>query len=255
MDLGLKGKTMLVSGGAKGIGLGCCRVFAEEGCNIIMNYRSNQIEAEKTAAELSKEYGVKVRAIKADVSKESDVETLFGVLYEEGEQLDFLVNNAADTIIGNTPFQKLSTEEWRRNQEGTLNSAFFMSREFAKQVIENKKTGCIVNVLSKSAFLSSSTYNSPYATSKGGLAVFTRALAKELIAKGIRVNAVIPGYVKTERNYLEGDARTEEKKRLLPLGRFAEPVDIGAAAAFLCSGRTGSTMNGTILDCTGGTLV
>lgn len=255
MNLGLRGKMVIISGGSKGIGLGCCKVFAEEGCNIVMNFRSDEEGANREAQTLYRRYGVNVMTVKADVSVEEEVKRLFNYLDDEGAEPCFLINNAADTRVRQTPFQDIATDDWRHSQEGTLNSAFFMSREFVKRLIIREQSGSIVNVLSKSAFLSSSIYNSAYATAKGGLAVFTRSLAKEVAAKGIRVNGIIPGYVKTERNYRNGDPRTEEKRRILPSGEFAAPKDIGAAAAFLCSDAVRNIMNGALLDCTGGTLI
>ncbi|MCI8294047.1 MAG: SDR family oxidoreductase [Hespellia sp.] len=254
MELNLRGKTVLVTGGSKGIGLGCCRVFAEEGCHVVMNYRSDEESAQRNAKELENVASVKVWVMKADVSIEQEVESLYRRLDEKGIKLDFLVNNAANTKVRPTPFQEMTTKDWRRDQEGTLNSAFFVSRAFVKRAVEEKRAAAIVNIVSKSAFLSSSIYNSPYVAAKGGLAALTRAMVKELIQYRIRVNALIPGYVKTEHNYIDGDARTEEKRKLLPLGEFATPYDMGNAATFLCSDRA-RQMNGVILDCTGGTMV
>ncbi|MEA4896417.1 MAG: SDR family oxidoreductase [Oscillospiraceae bacterium] len=254
MELRLRGKTALVTGGSKGIGAGCCTALAEEGCSIIVNFRSDPKNAEAFARGLSDTYGIDAIAVKADVSCEAEVEKLFEAAYEHFGAVQILINNAAATSPSRTAFQELTTEEWRAVQEGTLNSAFFVSRKFAGLLIAEHLPGSIINVLSKSAILSSSIFNSPYVSAKGGLMTLTRSMAKELVSYDIRVNGIVPGYVRTEKNYREGDPRTEEKRKLLPLKDFASPNDMGSIAAFLCSDRA-SQINGAIIDCTGGTLV
>lgn len=258
MDLKIKGKTAMVTGGSKGIGAGCSIALAQEGCNLIINYRSSARDAEDFADKLSREYGIKAVAIKTDVSIEDEVHKLFEEAFKYFSSLDILINNAAggfqgfiDKAVG---FHELTTEQWRAVQEGTLNSAFFVARTFAKYCIEGKHPGSIVNVLSKSALLSSSKNNCPYVSAKGGLLALTRGMAKDLIAYDIRVNGIVPGYVKTERNYTDNNPRTEDKKKLLPTGEFATPYEMGTVAAFLCSDLSYQII-GAVIDCTGGTLI
>ncbi|MCI8294046.1 MAG: SDR family oxidoreductase [Hespellia sp.] len=254
MDLNMKGKTVLVTGGSKGIGMGCCTVFAEEGCNVVMNYRSDEKSARANAEALEASTGVKVQIVKADVSVEEEVVRMFQELDERGVQLDYLVNNAGNTKVQPVAFQEITTKTWRESQEGTLNSAFFVAREFTKRAIEEKREAAIVNVLAKGSFHPSRIYNSPYVMAKGGLAALTTMMAKELIRHHIRVNGIVPGYVQTEHLYKDGEPLTEEKRKLLPHGEFATPYDMGNAAAFLCSERS-RQMIGIFLDCSGGTMI
>lgn len=253
MDLGLKGKTALVTGGSKGIGAGICSVLAGEGCNLVINYRSDGNKARCFAKKLMEEHAVWAKAIRADVSREAETEELMECAVLDFGQIDILINNAAGGYRPNA-FQNISAQEWQNAGEGLLNSAFYMSRLFLEHCLARKKGGHIVNILSKSAILSSSVNNLAYVAYKGALTSLTRGMAKEFISYGIYVNGIVPGYVRTERRHVEGDERTERVKKLLPSGQFAEPREIGNVAAVLCSPQF-AQMIGTIVDCTGGTLI
>lgn len=253
MDLGLKGKTALVTGGAKGIGAGICSVLAGEGCNLVINYRSDENQAQCFAEKLIEENAIQAKAIRADVSKEEEAAELFEDALLNFGQVDILINNAAGGYQPNA-FQNISSKEWQMAGEGLLNSAFYMSRLFLEYCLAEKKGGHIVNLLSKSAILSSSVNNLAYVAYKGALTSLTRGMAKEFISHGIYVNGIVPGYVKTERRHTEGDERTERVKKLLPSGQFAKPHEIGNVAAILCS-PCFSQMIGAVVDCTGGTLI
>ena len=253
MDLRLRGKNVIVTGGSKGIGAGICKVFAREGANLIMNYRSDKLSAETLARELMTAYGVTVFPIYADISKEHEIDQLYEKAKEKFSSLDVLVNNAACNVVFK-PFQEYTTDEWKEAQSGIIDPAFYMSRHFLKYCLDKRQKGHIVNILSKSALLSSSTNNLTYVSNKGALTALTRGMAKEFIQYGIFVNGIVPGYVKTERIYPDGDPRTERVRKLLPLKRFAEPEEIGNVAAILASPLF-EQMVGSIVDCTGGTLI
>lgn len=253
MDLQLKGKCVLVTGGAKGIGAGICTVFAREGADIVMNYRSDEKNAQWFAEKLHKEYGVNVFAAYADMTKKEEIDRMFQQARKVFSSVDVLVNNAACGITMK-PFHDYTTTEWKEAQEGILDHVFFASQHFLKGCIENSRKGHIINILSKSAILSSSIYNLSYVANKGALISLTRGMAKEFIQYNVFVNGVVPGYVKTERRHVDGDERTERVKKLLPLKRFAVPEEIGNVTAILASPLF-EQMIGTIVDCTGGTLI
>lgn len=253
MDLKLKGRTVIITGGTKGIGAGISTVMAEEGCNVIVNYRSGCRDAERFAKELSRRHGIQTAAVCADVSTEAGAEAVFAETLRQFDQIDILVNNAAGGYIP-TAFQDITAEEWRRAGEALLDPAFYMSRAFLRHCLERDGGGHIVNLLSKSAILSGSVNNLAYVANKGALTAMTRGMAKEFIPYGIYVNGIVPGYVKTERMHTEGDPRTERVRGLLPTGRFAEPREIGNLAAALVSPLFGQ-MIGAVVDCTGGTLI
>ncbi len=253
MDLKLAGKTVIVTGGSKGIGAGICTVFAREGADIAMNYRSDTEGSERFAEKLRRQYKVKVAAIKADVTREKEIEKLYEKVFDEFGTADILVNNAAGGMAFK-PFQEYTAEEWKRGEEGVLDPVFYMSRIFLRHCIDGGRGGHIINLLSKSAILSSSVNNLSYVATKGALVSLTRGMAKEFIPYGVYVNGIVPGYVKTEYRHADGEERTERVRKLLPTGEFAMPEEIGNVAAILASPLFGQ-MIGAIVDCTGGTLI
>lgn len=252
MDLKISGKTVIITGGAKGIGAGISSTFAREGCNVIVNYRSDAESAYKFADGLMK-MNVQAIAIEADVSKESEADSLFQQAVNKFGKIDILVNNAAGGYHPN-PFQNITSEEWQIAKEGLLDPSFYMSKIFVQHCLDLKKCGHIINVLSKSAILSSSVYNLAYVANKGAMVSLTRGMAKEFIPYGIYVNGIVPGYVKTERIHVDGDERTERVRALLPTKEFAMPEDIGNVAVILASPLF-KQMIGSVVDCTGGTLI
>lgn len=252
MDLQLKGKTAIITGGSKGIGAGISLVLAKEGCNVVVNYRSDEKTAQKFVDKLKRENGI-YSAVKADVSCEEGAQYLFKQAEKQFGTIDILVNNAAGGYLPQE-FREISAEEWKRAGEGLLDPAFYMSRLFLRYCIENKRGGHIINLLSKSALLSGSVNNLAYVANKGALTALTRGMAKEFIRYGIYVNGIVPGYVRTERLHVDGEERTERVRKLLPTGRFALPEEIGNVAAILASPLF-SQMIGAVVDCTGGTLI
>lgn len=252
MDLKLSGKTAIVTGGTGGVGAGICRVFAGEGANILVNYRSRQEQAEEFAQELRDQYGVDVLPVRADISDPKAVENLFEQAKAHFRTLDVLVNNAVGNVLFK-PFQDYTEEEWHAAQEGICNHMFRMSQHFLRYCIDSGTEGRIINILSKSAILSSSVNNLTYVANKGALTALTRGMAKEFIPYGVYVNGIVPGYVRT-RAHIAGTERTERVKKLLPLHSLAEPEEIGNVAAILASPLF-RQMIGSIVDCTGGTLI
>ena len=252
MDLKLTGKNVLVTGGAAGIGAGICKVFAAEGANVVVNYRSRQAEAEAFARELRESCGVDAIAIQADITDPVAAKRLFTQTTAHFGALDVLVNNAVGGVSFK-PFQEYTEEDWRLAQAGICDHVFRMSQLFLRACLEAGREGRIINVLSKSAILSSSIHNLTYVTNKGALLALTRGMAKEFVSQGVYVNGIVPGYVRT-RAHAQGEERTERVKQLLPLRRFAEPEEIGNVAAILASPLF-AQMVGSIVDCTGGTLI
>lgn len=257
MDLQLRGKTALITGSSSGIGRGCAEVLAAEGCNIVVTSRSLD-KARVAAEDLHARHGVRTVPVAVDVSSEEGVESMFDEARDAFGSIDYLVNNAGgapgDSKRFFESFAEYDSDYWDAMIRLNLYSAFWASRRLARDLIRDRKGGAIVNVTSKSAILSTSVGNEHYASAKAGMIGLTRSCAKELISKGIRVNAIIPGYVATEHVHRPGDKRTEEKRKILPTGQFATPLDMGYATAFLLSPLAGQ-INGALMDCTGGTLV
>ena len=251
MDLGLKEKVVIVTGGSKGVGAGICEVFAQEGASVVVDYRSDSAQAERFAAELREKYGVKAIAVQADVSREEDVTALFEKAVEQFGTVDIAVNNAA-TWTKHLPVEEFTVDAYRRASAANVESVLLVSRELVKVAKAQGKKAHILNVLTKSVFWSSSINNSTYVATKGAVAALTRNLAHELGKDGIFVNAIIPGYVWNSTM----DPASERYRRTLayiPNRTMATPIEMGWVCAFLCSERA-SQINGAMLDCSGGTM-
>lgn len=253
MDLGLKGKVAIVTGGARGIGKGCSIVLAQEGCNLVICDLSFDDEANTNLDQIQKEYGIDILRIPTDVSDEKQIDNAFSKALEHYGRIDYLVNNAGRGAV-RKPFHELTTEDWRSVQDITLNSQFFMTRAFIKYLRENNLKGNVVNVLSKTAFTTNSKDNTSYMSAKLGAYGITKGVANEMASYGIRVNGIVPGYVQTERTYPDGDPRTERMRELLPTGKFATPIEMGRVTAFLLSDAA-SQINGAAIDCSGGCML
>ena len=255
MNLGLKGKVAIITGASGGIGSGCARVFAEEGCNVVLNYFSRPDRAEALAAELERTYGIKALPVQADVGNADDIKKMFKETIDAFGTVDILINNAGavgDKFRAHVPIENFDLDNFRRREAIIVESLFVSAKEMTAILREQKKGGHIVNVLSKSAYWSSTAGNTMYATTKGAAGVFTQALAHELAYENIYVNAIIPGYVTNPRT----DTATEHYRANLdrtPMRRYATPEEMGAICAFLCSDQA-QTINGARIDCTGGAM-
>jgi 3-oxoacyl-[acyl-carrier protein] reductase len=254
MDLNLKDKVALVTGGGTGIGAGISRVLAEEGANVAVNYIVDEEQVRDFVQSLNDRYQRSCTAVYGDISKGEDIDRMIETILSTMGRLDFLVNNAG--IWPTDEALDMPDESWKRVIEVNLNGPFMVSMRFARQLVKSGSRGKIVNVSSKSAFQVTTGGHTHYATAKAGINMLTQSLARELSEKGIIVSGVAPGIVRTPLNE-EKFARlgqTEYYMKRLPLGRFAEPEEIGYLVAFLLSDKS-DNINGTIVDTTGGMLI
>lgn len=251
MELGLKNKVVIVTGGSKGVGAGISEIFAQEGADLVIDYRSDREYSENFARELSEKYGIRALAIQADVSKESEVNRLFEETLDEYGTVDCLINNAA-TWCRHYPIEEFNLEDYRYASAANVESVLMLCSRFIKICKEQNKTGHIVNVLTKSVFWSSSINNDIYVATKGAVTAITRSLAHECAKDNIFVNAIIPGYSLNSSTDLES-ARMKRVMSYIPNGVLATPFDMGYVTVFLCSDKA-SQINGALIDCTGGTM-
>ncbi len=251
MDLQLKGRIALITGGTKGIGAGCATALAREGADIVAVYRSDDEGSQAFARDLAQTYGVRAIAVKADVTFPNQVEAAFDEANAKLGLVDILVNNAAKTYARG-PIDTMTYEGWVKSMDGVLNHVFSVSRRFVHDLKAAGHGGHIVNVLAKSAIVSNSLYKTAYNTSKGGETAMTRSMANELIDFGIYVNGIVPGYVRTN-SYLPGSEGEKTKEKFLRVG-WAMPIDMGNVAAFLCSPMA-KQICGAVVDCSGGTMM
>ena len=252
MDLQLAGKTVLITGGSKGIGKATAEVLAEEGCNLILVARDAAV-LDATASEIRSKRQVNIRTIAADLSSDQSIHK---VALEAGE-LDILVNNAGAIPPGDV----LSVDDARWRQAWDLKVFGYIS--FCRIIysqMKARKAGVIINVIGAAGEKFPTNYIAG-AAGNASLMAFTRALGKGAPADGIRVVAINPGPVETDRLVMLrkaeaqqkfGDAeRWRELSAAMPFGRPASPREIGNAVAFLASSASGYT-TGTVLTIDGG---
>ncbi len=252
MDLNLKDKVALVTGGSRGLGNAICLSLAAEGAKVAVNYRRTADRAQAVVEEIKTKYGLEALAVGGNVAEEADVLSIFKQVAEKFSQIDILVNNAA--VCPTCQVKDMSSQMWTETIEVNLTGTFLTSREFVKRLLEAGRKGRIVNIVSQAAFRGSTTGHAPYDASKGGIVSFTIALAREVAQKGIGVNAVAPGLVLTEM--VAKVLKENEQKYLdrIPLHRIAEPAEVADVVTFLASERAGY-MTGATVDVTGGMLM
>jgi 3-oxoacyl-[acyl-carrier protein] reductase len=233
----LVGKRALVTGGSRGIGAAIARELARAGADVVLSYRSGKDEAEALAGEIG------AQALAADVA---DVAQAAGLVEQAGD-LDVLVNNAGLTRDG--LIARMSDEDWRVVIETNLGGVFHTCRAVARGMMR-RRSGSIVNVTSIVG-LRGNPGQTNYAASKAGIIGFTKSLARELGSRGVRANAVAPGYVRTRLTEVLPEQAQEAMLVNTPLGRLGEPQDIAGAVRFLCSDEA-SFITGEVLLVDGG---
>jgi 3-oxoacyl-[acyl-carrier protein] reductase len=221
----LDGKVALVTGGSRGIGAAISRELGRAGARVAVNYRSGREAAETIATEVG---GI---AVGANVGDPGEAQALVERVESELGDVDFLVNNAG--VTRDTLIARMSDEDWDEVIDTNLRGAFNTCRAVSRKMLR-RRSGAIVNLTSVVG-LHGNPGQANYAASKAGIIGLTKALARELGTRGVRVNAVAPGYIDTElTNVLSEEIRGAILGNT-PLGRLGEPDDVAAAVRFLLS--------------------
>ena len=242
----LEGKTAIVTGGSRGIGRACVARLAAEGAKVALVYRSNQQAAEAVVAEL-KSTGADVRAVQADVRDLQRAHAIVDPLFEEWGAIDILVNSAG--IVQDGLLGAMTQEQWRDVVDTNLGGVFNYCHAVTQPMMMMRR-GSIVNLSSTAAeFASRGQVN--YAASKGGINGLTRALAKELAPRNVRVNAVAPGMIETDMSQVVRGIAGDQIKKMIPLKRIGQPQEIAAVVAFLAS-EDAAYLTGQVLRVDGG---
>lgn len=244
----LAGQAALVTGGAAGLGFAIADAMAAAGA-AIMVVDIDGAQAER-AAEKLRAHGVDACAVQGSVAITKDVERAFAAFDEEFQRLDILVNNAG--ISANAPTLELSDEAWDNAIAINLRGPFLCARAAGKRMVA-QGGGAILNTASIYGVVAAPN-RLAYCATKSALCMMTKALALEWGAAGVRVNAVAPGYVRTElveRLVAEGKLDLERLAARTPMGRLAEPEEIADAAVMLCAPNA-RFITGQILGVDGG---
>lgn len=253
MNLGLKGKRALVTGGATGLGWAVVEALAAEGADIALSYRSSGADTlASTCENLSVCAGVKIVPLQADIGDVDAAERLYTEADEALGGIDVLVNNAGIWLTGTV--EDISVEDWDKTMEVNLRAPFLLCQRFVREHRKNGTGGHVVNVTSQAAFHGSTTGHAHYAASKAGLVTFSISMAREVAKDGINVNCVAVGLMRSKMT-AEALAKNESYYvNRIPMGRVAEPEELAQIVTFMASERA-SYMTGTTLDITGGMLM
>ncbi len=238
-------KVALVTGGSRGIGRAICVKLAELGYYVLINYQSNKAAAEETLAEV-KAKGSDGELMMFDVAEETQVQSVLGSWLENHKEnpIEILVNNAG--IKNDTLLMWMSTKQWK-DVLNTSMDGFFNVTKLVVQGMLVKKYGRIVNVVSLSG-LKGMPGQANYSAAKAGVIGATKALAQEVGRRNITVNAVAPGFIRTD---MTKDIDEKSFKQLIPVARFGNPEEVAEAVCFLASEKA-SYITGVVLNVNGG---
>ena len=235
----------LVTGGSRGIGRAVSLNLAEMGFYILVNYRNNLAEAETTLA-LIREKGSDGELMPFDFASQEEVERALGKWQtaHEGEYISVVVNNAG--IRKDALLMWMKNEEWNEVINTNLHSFLYVTRFLLKDMLL-KRWGRIINVVSLSG-LKGLPGQANYSAAKAGVIGATKALAQEVAKKNVTVNAVAPGFIKTD---MTSDLDEGQLKTMIPAGRFGNPEEVAAVVSFLAS-RQASYVTGAVINVNGG---
>lgn len=238
-------KYALVTGGSRGIGRAICIKLAEQGYSILINYKSNDVEANKTA-EMVREKNVQAVLLQFDVSKKDEVISALGAWVEKNKEtpIEVLINNAG--IREDALMIWMTDDQWKNVIGSSLDAFYYVSQQVLNGMLANKY-GRIVNVVSLSG-IKGMPGQTNYSAAKAGVIGATKALAQEVARRGVTVNAVAPGFIRTD---MTQDLNEQELKGLIPMKRFGEPEEVAEAVVFLASPKA-SYITGTVLSINGG---
>lgn len=214
-------KTVIITGGSRGIGKCIAENLAKEGYNVVLNYNKSEKQAKQIQEKLAKQ-GINLEIFKADVSKRNEVKKLVKYTLDKFKNIDILINNAG--IARLQMFTDITDEDWNEVINTNLNSVFFTTQEVLPNMIHNK-SGCIINISSIWGIVGASC-EVAYSVSKAGIDGMTKSLAKELGLSNIRVNSIAPGVIDTDMNSNLDNAIKEEIKNETPLNKIGKPIDI-----------------------------
>lgn len=242
----LTGKTAVVTGGSRGIGRAICLKLAGQGANIVLNYAGNAAAAEETRA-ACEALGVRALAVQGDVADPAACNALIDTAIEAFGQVDILVCNAG--ITRDNLLMRMSDEEFQKVIDTNLKGTFHCMRAVIRPMMK-KRRGRIISISSVVGLMGNAGQIN-YAASKAGVIGMTRSLAREVASRGITVNAVAPGFIRTDMTDVLSDAVREGILRSIPLGKLGEAEDVANTVLFLASDEA-AYITGQVLSVDGG---
>lgn len=245
----LDGRHALVTGASRGIGRAVALAFAAEGASVALNFAGNVAAAEAVRAEIESAGG-KAILVPADVSDENAVGDMVKTVTEAFGSIDILVNNAGITRDG--LLLRMKEEDWDAVLNTNLKGVFLCTKAVSKFMMK-KRYGRIVNMASVVGVTGNAS-QANYAAAKAGVIGFTKAMAKELASRGITVNAIAPGFIRSDMTDVLPDKVKEAMLADIPLGRAGEPADVAKAALFLASDQA-AYITGQVLKVDGGMVM
>lgn len=238
----LKGKVAVITGGSRGIGAASAKKLASMGANTAVIYAGNKDAAEAVCVQCQELYGVQAKAYQCDVADFQNVKETVVEIKKDFGAVHILINNAGITRDGIITVMK--EENFDAVLDTNLKGAFNMIRHVSGMFLKNRE-GCIINISSVSGLMGNAG-QSNYAASKAGLIGLTKSVAKELAPRGVRCNAIAPGFIQTD---MTQEQEENPLLSMIPLGRMGEPEDIAEAAAYLA---TAKYVTGEVLRVDGG---
>ncbi len=223
-------KVALVTGGARGIGKSISIMLANEGYHVFINYNKSSIQAIELKKELTLQ-GYNIDIVKADISKEEEVDAMMEYVFKKVKYVDVLVNNSG--VSNEKLFTDTTSRDYNKVFDTNVKGTFLVTAPIAKKMVKNH-SGCIINISSIWGITGASC-ETLYSSSKAAIIGFTKALAKELGPSNIRVNAIAPGMIATDMNAIYSDDEIDVIREDTPLMRIGKPDDISKCAKWLIS--------------------
>lgn len=238
-------KFALVTGGSRGIGKAVCLKLAEQGYHILISFKSNLEEANKTKLQIE-ERGVTAQLLQFDVSNKTEVDNALGKWIDDNKDclIEVLINNAG--VRQDALLIWLTEDQWNNVLGSSLNGFYYVTKLVINGML-TKRYGRIVNIVSLSG-IKGMPGQTNYSAAKAGVIGATKALAQEVARRGVTVNAVAPGFIRTD---MTQDLNEQDLKALIPMQRFGEPDEVADCVAFLASSKA-SYITGTVLSINGG---
>lgn len=241
----MKNKFALVTGGSRGIGRACCIKLAEMGYNVLVNYKGNKEAADETVAQIQTN-GVSGEALQFDVSNQEEIKTVLSTWQEVNKDaiIEVLVNNAG--VRHDTLMMSMTDDQWNGVIDTSMNGMYHVTKQVLNQMLMNR-FGRIINMVSVSG-LKGQPGQVNYSAAKAGMIGATKALGQEIAKRNVTVNAIAPGFIKTD---MTEELNEADLKKMIPMQRFGEAQEVADLVGFLASKNAGY-ITGQVISINGG---